>query len=407
MVKKIIHSLNLLFKYINKIFNGRSKKITVILRALMATTIGILLSFLFVDALIFSTVSMFSSPEKKDNIMSDMFAQIADRRPVRKFEDRIVVINIGHSDRYEIAEALSLLSLFGPKVVGIDINFENNISEDDYLLVEAIKSLPASVLPLGVTQNEENPSEFSIKEKPFFYGEEGLNYGVVNLPQTIENGTIRDYAISFPTSQGNLPSFPLALAEIYNPRGLENLNKHNSGTGVISYHSKHFKIIGLNDIEDNADDLSDKIVLIGSLDDSSDIFATPINFHTPGILIHASALSTILDRVWYFKIQKIFDYIIAASICFLFMLASFGFKEKYKNYKGLTLRFLQGLMVLLLVLTGYSLYVDRNIIFDTSFTIMIVTFGFLASDIWIGLEAIWNTCSEKINKLDIKLNHNN
>ena len=400
MFVKWLHNLNLMFKAINRWFDKRPRKFVVPARAVMATVLGLTLSVVLVDALTLSTTSMFSAPEKRDFQMSDLFAQIADNRPVRKYDDRIVIVNIGRGGRYEIAEALSTLSLCGPKAVGIDINFADPGSDDSFLL-DAISSCPNVVLPLGVGQSKEN-GLFKITEKPFFFEEyPEFHYGVVNLPLTSTKGTVREYAIDFPTEIGIIPSFVTALAQIENPEAVKSIRNRHSDTGVTAFHSREFLTINLEEVEQYAEDLTDKIVLVGALEDSGDMHATPVKSHVAGVFLHAAAISTVLDGVWYQKIPKSFDYIIAVSICLILMLISYGFRN---NLKGIALRILQGLLAYGVVRIGYHLYVDRNIIMDISFTIMIVAFGFLASDIWNGLETLWKMASEKIDKLDAKYN---
>lgn len=400
MQSRWLHNLNLLIKSINSWFDRRSRIFVVVGRAMMATLLGLLLSIVLVDALTLSTTAMFSAPEKKDFQMSDLFAQIADNRPVKKFDDRIVIVNIGRAGREEIAEGISTLSLCGPKTVAIDINFAEP-GDDDTFLLDALSSCPNVVLPLGVSASKQN-GIFQVTDKPFFFDQfPNFHYGIVNLPLTSNKGTVREYAVNFPTDKGTLPSFVTAIAEMNDPESVELLMEKKSDTGVTSYHSREYLTINLEEIEDYAERLTDKIVFVGALEDSGDMHATPIKSHVAGVLLHAAALSTVLDGVWYQKIPKLFDYIIAISVCLVLMLISYGFKN---NLKGIALRLLQGLLAYGIVRIGYHLFVDRNIIMDISFTIMIVAFGFLAADIWNGIETLWKMASKKIDKLDAKYN---
>lgn len=398
---RILHNLNRMFKWINNLFNGRSRTFAVVGRALMATVMGLLLSLCLVDAFTLSTTAMFSAPEKRDFQMSDMFAQIADNRPVRKFDDRIVIVNIGRGDRQDIAEGLSLLSLCGPKAVGVDINFAEPRGEDDQFLIDALNSNDFVVMPLGVTALKEN-GIFKVTEKPFFYDEcPRLHYGVVNLPMNSAKGTVREYAVDFKTDEGVIPSFVAMLAESMDPSAVKKLKERKSETGVTEFHSREYLTVNLDEIEEHAEDFADKIVMIGALEDSSDMHATPVKSYVAGIMLHAYALSTVLDGIWYKKLPKMLDYIIAIGLCLGLMLFSYGFKN---NLKGIFLRFIQGILCFLAVRIGYALFVDHNIIIDISFTLMIIAFGFLAADIWNGVETLWNMGCKKIDKLDMKLN---
>lgn len=395
---KIISGLNKVVTRINNFFAGRTDRFAIIGRALMATVLGLFLSTCLVQPLSMTTSAMFSSPDKRDFQLPDLYAQIADNRPVRKFDDRIVILNIGRSGREEIAQALSILSLCGPKAVGIDVNFAEP-SEDDSELIEALNSLPNVVMPLGVSSSKKD-GVFTIDDKPFFYDEcPELKYGVVNLPLNTEKGTVREYAVDFPTNIGKIPSFVCALAEAADPNAVKALKQKEKETGYTAYHSREYEVLNLDDIENHAEDFADKIVLIGALEDAGDMHATPVQSHVAGVMLHAYSLSTVLDGIWFEKIPKSYDYILAISLCLAIMLIVYGLKN---NFKGIVLRIVQASLAYLAVRIGYGLYVDHNVIFDISFTVTIIAFGLFAADIWNSIEAFWKIISKKLTKLDAK-----
>lgn len=384
-------SLRNFFRTVNNFFAARPRYIGVFGRALMATILGLFLSTFLIQPLSMTTSALFSSPEKRDFQLPDLYAQIADNRPVRKYEDRIVILNIGRNNRQEIAEALSILSLCGPKAVGIDVNFAQP-SEDDSQLIDALYSLPNPVLPLGVSPSKTN-GVFSIEEKPFFYGEDGgLNYGIVNLPAGAK-GTIREFAVEFPTEQGNIPSFVTALAQFEDPNAIDDIKSMGKETVVTSYHSREYNIINLEDIEQHAEEFADKIVLVGALEDAADMHATPVQSHVAGVMLHAAALSTLLDGIHIERLPKYYDYFLAISLCLGIMLIVFGMKS---SFKGLLLRCIQAALVVLAVRVGYGLFVDHDIIFDISFTVTIIAFGLFGVDIWNSIEAVWKFFSKKL-----------
>lgn len=123
--------------------------LNLLLKTTGITLLALLLSMALEAPFSSSASAIFSNPEKNDFTLTDVYAQIADGRPVRKMEDRIAIVDIGLGGREEIADALELLQLCGVKAVGVDVNFEEP-HEDDSRLLGAIASLPDIVLPLGV-----------------------------------------------------------------------------------------------------------------------------------------------------------------------------------------------------------------------------------------------------------------
>ncbi|MCH5226124.1 MAG: CHASE2 domain-containing protein [Muribaculaceae bacterium] len=342
--------------------------------------------------------AMFSSPEKRDFQLPDLFAQIANNRPVRQLDPRVVVVNIARANRQEIAEGLSILALCGPKTVGVDINFAEPSGDDD-LLLEAISNLPNPILPIGVSPTKTD-GRFLVEEKPFFYNElPDLKYGVVNLPSQ-EKGTVREFAINFPTDYGNLPSFVAAIAEDFNPGSIEFLNSKNSETGITSYHSREYKIVDIDNIEEHAEEFTDKIVLVGAMEDAGDMHATPIESHVAGVMIHAAAISTILDGLWTERVPKFFDYILAGLLCLSIMILVYAINPAFK---GIVLRFVQALLAFLAVRIGYELFIEHNLIFDLSYTLSIIAFGLFAADIWNSIEAMWKNSLKKLRESASKI----
>ena len=158
---------------------------------------------------------IFSTPERGDFRMTDLYTQMADARPVRQLDDRIVIVDIGLAGREQIAEGLQTLSICEPKAIGMDINFLQP-GENDSTLIEAISATAGLVVPLGIEQKGDGT--FEVADKPFFYGAmPSLTYGVINLPAERENASIREYAVDFPTPDGQLPSFAMAIAGIADP----------------------------------------------------------------------------------------------------------------------------------------------------------------------------------------------
>ena len=396
--RKPILLLHKFFSAIESFYKGKKHRSQVFLRALLATIMGVGLSTCLVQPLSMTISAMFSSPEKRDFQLPDLFAQIANNRPVRQLDPRVVVVNIARANRQEIAEGLSILALCGPKTVGVDINFAEPSGDDD-LLLEAISNLPNPILPIGVSPTKTD-GRFLVEEKPFFYNElPDLKYGVVNLPSQ-EKGTVREFAINFPTDYGNLPSFVAAIAEDFNPGSIEFLNSKNSETGITSYHSREYKIVDIDNIEEHAEEFTDKIVLVGAMEDAGDMHATPIESHVAGVMIHAAAISTILDGLWTERVPKFFDYILAGLLCLSIMILVYAINPAFK---GIVLRFVQALLAFLAVRIGYELFIEHNLIFDLSYTLSIIAFGLFAADIWNSIEAMWKNSLKKLRESASKI----
>lgn len=369
---------------------------SLIFKSLGITLIAFILSFSLSAPFTASIWSIFSSPEKGDFTLTDLYMQVADNRPVRHLDDRIVVVDIDRAGRREISELLSLLSLCGPKAVGLDVLFAER-SDGDSALIEAMQSLPGLVAPLVL---EENDRKFTVADKSFFTDSlPGINHASVNFANKGSKSTVREYAIDFPMADGSkVSSFPVMLASIYDPEAAARLRSHGKERGITSYPSRTYDIIPLESAEEYAEKFADKIVLIGALNEASDTHSTPIDSSMSGLLIHAHALSTILDGKWITETPPYTDYVTAFVICFLIVLATLGIKNRIR---GLLIRIAQIGAVYLAVRIGYWLFIDHNIMCNFSNTLLMILFGLFAVDVWNGVAAITDIIRNKYRKLTI------
>ncbi|MDE7180228.1 MAG: CHASE2 domain-containing protein [Muribaculaceae bacterium] len=325
--------------------------------------------------------------------MTDLFFQIADNRPVRTLEDRIAILDIGNLNRLEIADLLEVLSLCEPKAVAIDVNFETT-TENDSLLLNALSHLPALVLPLGA---EQEGDRFTVTDHPFFYGDfPYAQYGIVNLPTSFKGATVRNYAVSFPMTDGaTMLSFPEAAAKAAGfPTDSGTKDNGSVPTGIIAYHSKEIPIIAHNELADNIEQLHDKIVLVGTTSEAGDVYATPLRRGVSGMLIHAYALSSILDGSRLTRMPAIIGDLTAVAICYVMVLAAIGIKS---GIRGLLIRLGQITALYFLVWAGYSMLVDHEIVGDFSQAILMVAFGLFSVDLWNGTDALIKWIRKKVH----------
>lgn len=380
------------------------KRLMTCLKALGITAIAMILSVLLVSPFTATTSTFFSSPEQSDFRFSDIFAQFADGRPVRQLDDRIVIVDIGNSNRHDIAETLLKLSLCNPKAVGIDVMFAHP-GEDDSELVSAISLIPGIVMPVdmgAVKTTSDGRYIFSETARECLsepLPKEGIVHAAVNLPSSSETGRsrIREYMVQFPTAGGEaVPSFPLALAQAANPAAAKKLLERGKDRGIVEYHSREFDIIPSDDIESNIDKIEGKTVIVGALNDSYDMHATPVNSYMAGTMIHAQALATILDGTWYETAPEWLDYFLAILVCYLIVLMCITIKSPVK---GILIRILQVLLLYLFVRVGYELFIESRLICNFSHTILMIAFGLFSVDLWNGIWVITGLAKKKLTNI--------
>lgn len=357
-----------------------------IAKALGMTMLAFVLSWLFVAPFSASTSSIFSSPEKTDFILSDFYAQVADRRPVRKLSDRLVVIDIDRAGRDEIADLIAAVGLCDPAAVAVDINFEE-AREDNTHLLEAISGVKRIVLPVGMSHTGSETDLFEIEEKPFFYSElPGVEYGASNLPGKFEGATIREFRVDYPLAGGGEQlSMVSAVAKMVDPEAYKALRARGKELETIDYPSREITVMSMDEFYAAPESAVGKVVMIGAVNEASDMHGTPVRSQMAGIMIHAQALSTVMEGSYYTKPPLFSDYAAASLLCFIMILMSIGMTGKFK---GCIIRIVQVAFVYIAIRVGYALYVDHRVILDFGLTLLMIAFGTFAIDIWNGLEGL-------------------
>lgn len=331
---------------------------------------------------------LFSAPETSDFNMSDLYIQFADARPVRHLDDRIVIVDIGYAGREEIAEALEIVAIAEPKVVGLDVNFPYPRGYSDEYLIEGIRSQHEIVLPLALEQ--EPDGLFNVSERPFFYDSlrsDNIHYGVVNLPAKSQRASIREFETSFRLRGDSvMPSYVVEMARLGDPEAYRKYEARGKERETIDYASREFTVIPIDKLLDRADELTGKYVLIGSLGDAYDMHSTPLNSYQPGLTIHANALATLLDGAWYRMIPDWVDYVISIMLCFLVLFLAQLIPGA--GQRTIAIKVFQLLLLIGVVWLGYSLFIDNRIVFELSYTFFVVEIGLLVLDVYDAIEEV-------------------
>lgn len=358
--------------------------IRTLLKAAAITALAYVVSLLIASPFSASTSSIFSSAEQNDFELPDLFMQMSDNRPVRSLDNRIVLVDIGHADREGIAHMLDVISLSGARSVGMDVNFVEPRGDDSHL-IKAVAGIPGIVLPVEV---KEHDGKFVVDAVPFFLDSiSDYRLGVVNLASAGDRHRIREFTYSFAMADGDtLRSYSQALAEDYDPaaarRSLERAGLDNAD--IIDYPSREFTIIDGEDIDEYAELLTDKIVILGARADSGDMHSTPVNSYMAGMEIHAHSLATILNGKRLMKVPGYVDKILAVLICYIIVLMTISIKALYR---GALIRILQVLLVFGVVWMGYTMLMVQGWIMNLSSALLMIAFGIFAVDIWNG--GVW------------------
>jgi CHASE2 domain-containing sensor protein len=314
-----------------------------------------------------------------------------------EMDRRIVIVNTGVLDRAEIGLLLEKVSSYQPKVIGLDVYFnEAKDAGKDSILREAFKKVK-NLVAVSVAV----PEKHGISINKNYFDDVNTKRGYANLVGE-DIGTIRYYA-PFETINGQkYPQITSAIIKEYDKKAYEKLEKRHKEVETINYRRKvdKYQIIEPEDVlMDNVDIsvLKDKIVLLGyiNLDPNNveDKKFTPMNDKFAGkalpdmngIVVQANIISMVLDDNFIHKMPGWSAWLVAIIIGWIHMSLYIRYYLESHIWFHLVAKLTQLFSVLFFAYVGMLIFDNFDTRLDMKYTLYVVA---LAVDVIYFYEAL-------------------
>jgi len=350
------------------------KKHSLILKdAFLSTLFCLFLTFLL--SLIILNLS-FLNPFKeafKDFRFSDIYyaEQIQDNNVSKD----IILVNIEHKSRLEIAFLLESLIETKPKVIGVDAIFRElkNEEEDKYLSKFLSNSLIISAINFDRDSIISNHPIFNSKNNGFI----NINFNGGSVIRTTDFIYKKD--TSFATKIALKFGKKLNYNELKSSKRIKYFGNYKS---FIHFEFDEFMTLKNRDIFKN------KIVLLGYLgqplgskNDIEDKFFTPLNLKTSGksypdmfgVVVHANILKMLIEDSFITEVSSFWLYTFTFISVFIFMIFLLKLERKgeiyNRTFKWLVL-FIYTVVLLYFHLLLYNYDIYLNVFFITGITVI-------------------------------------
>lgn len=358
-----------------------NRKIRFAIHVTGITLLAFLLShFLLYD--IFSLSILSPLEQTNDFEMTDLYNSVLNQRAIKQKSD-VIVIGIDGLSRSEVGDLIELIGANQPQAVGVDVLFLSPNMDDDLLLAQ-IESCPNLVLANKMCYTSHDHL-FAKEHGSYFEGNaEGLHYGAANLAADNNRDIVRVFKPFYETKAGTVPSLAMAMANYINtPYPIEDEEQ------IIYYPSTHIAIFNGREVLNgkHLQELEQGIILIGDTANMNDTYLTPLNGATPGVIIHAYILNTILTHKMITLTSKWVGWLIAVLMCLLFASCNVLANWRMGNVGNFFLRVVQMGTVIVMFVIGLIWFVHYNQYIDFSAAIMMTAMGMLAADLWFGIYA--------------------
>jgi CHASE2 domain-containing sensor protein len=332
----------------------------------------------------------------KDFDFNDMkFARLVEDDKI-KLDTNIVIVNIGKSDREQIAGIINLVNEYKPKVIGLDALFVGDKdSTKDALLRETFINTKNLIAASYI-----EPADTFFVRKDYF-DSSAQNKGYVNfVTETI--GTRRFYS-PFEMIEGKrVPSFTSAIVEKFDSAAYQKLASRHKQVETISYSrrdNKYFVVEPAQLIEDGVDTntIRNRIVLLGYINkDPSDIedkLFTPMNEKFAGkalpdmngIVVHANIISMVLKGNYINKAPKWVAWVLAIVIGWIHMSLFIRYYLESHIWFHLVAKLAQVFSVIFFAYVGIFIFDKFDLKLEMKYTLYVIA---LAVDVIYFYEAL-------------------
>jgi len=349
--------------------------------------------FLFVTISLLGLITFnlsFFNPMKKaltDFNFSDLLYSSLNTQK-EALDTNVILVNIGHLNRRQIARQISNIRKSKPKVIGFDGFFSARRDPvTDSILRAQLYDREDLVMACFLTGKDELTGKFDSLETsdPFF---RSRLKGFVNLGGADpKSSTVRYFSPAEIFQHDTLHALAIMAAGRYHPIAVGTLLERKNDREIINYvgNRNAFICFDADEVLDSATDLSilkDKIVLMGYMGESfrsppdlEDIYYTPMNpvlagRSTPdmyGVIIHANIIHMILAGSYINKMPAWLTLLLSFVICYFYIWFITWFKAaRPMTFKAVFPVFLL-LLNVLIVYIFFLLYKYSNYSIDSGY----------------------------------------
>ena len=348
--------------------------------ATLSVVVAVLASFLITKDINANTIITLLDGNS-DFSISDFYNRVEANRGEKTVDPNVVVVNIDSVfDRAALAALLEDVEHCHPKVVGIDALFVcPKDASSDSVLVSTLNRYSKNIV-LATQLDDETQrmkSNFAIQSVL------KARWGVVNLVSKGSHGVVRTYRPLY-VAKDTFPSFALSVCECMNaPLRLTEEVQH------IYYSDHEFVTINPSEVKNYADVICGKVVLLGTIDEASDLHVTPLSMDYPGVLIHANIISNMLDGMYLTVVDDILNWSIGVLLAI--GMAFFYISLSGRKSKPVVIRLTLVALVVVGIVLGCFFYSVFRVSINVPKILLIVALGQLTLDVYFACEDFLTT----------------
>lgn len=341
----------------------------------------------------------------KDFDFNDMrYAKLVNDDKI-KLDTNIVIVNIGRGDREEIAGIIKTVSMYQPRVIGVDALF---VGERDNTKDAILRGVFNTTQNLVAASYVEPADTFFIRKD--YFDDVTPDKGYVNF--VTENiGTRRFYSPFEMIENKKVPAFTSAIVEKFDSAAYHKLASRHKQVETINYSrrdNKYFIVQPEELTNDGIDSfrLRNKIILLGYVNkdqaDIEDKLFTPMNEKFAGkslpdmngIVVHANIISMVLEGNYINKTPKWVAWLVAIVVGWIHMSLFIRYYLENHIWFHLVAKLAQVFSVIFFAYLGIFIFDKFDLKLEMKYTLYVIA---LAVDVIYFYEALVTWLHRKFN----------
>jgi CHASE2 domain-containing sensor protein len=231
-------------------------------------------------------------------------------------------------DRGEIADVLEAINECEPRAIGVDVVFEGlrDDSLADRRIADVASASHTTVFSYKLLDYLNDEVGYTKSVHSFFTDEITVNEGFTNFQRSLYGDIKRTVSLGRPTKGEIKPSFIVQLANLYAGKKVFEADDRDQS---INFTPTEFKIVPYDSVAFYSNLISDRIVLVGAMNDLKDQHYTPLG-KIAGVELLAYATQTLVLQKEIKEAPAILNIIVS----FLLVLITELLQSRYIKWSG-------------------------------------------------------------------------
>ena len=208
--------------------------------------------------------------------ITDIYYQIDKDTNQADSSQVITIVDITEiHDRKAIALMIDSINKANPAEIAFDVIFDGlqGDPEGSDSIARVVSELPHATYAYMMENYSDSLHSFTNLKRSFFFYDDLKFEGYVNVPESSDGSVVRTFSLSRVFKGDTIKSFPLQIANTYDGED----RSANEPDRIINFSHTIFPVVKYNQIGQNTDLLSNRIVLIGAMHDIVDNHYTPLH----------------------------------------------------------------------------------------------------------------------------------